>query len=56
MKIFDQSIARLIIILCRIQYRKYRNPIFFIRGTEENEGEYLIYTQDKETAARMDKL
>jgi hypothetical protein len=53
---------RLIFWLLRLQYRKYlkksntNHPIFFIRGTGKQYPRYVLYTEDPNVYARMDKF
>ena len=47
-------IAKLIMFLCRLQYKKYKKPIFYIKGTNKDYPRYLLYTEDKSTYERMD--
>lgn len=49
-------IANLIMLLCRIQYRHYKQDIFYIKGTGKDYGRYLLYTEKPRTAERMDKF
>jgi len=47
-------ITKLIVLLCSLQYKKYGKPIFYIKGNGKDEGIYLLYTQRKDIAKRMD--
>ena len=49
-------IDRFIMWLCHIRYKKYGMPIFYIRGTEEDYPNYLLYTEDENVYRRMDKF
>lgn len=52
----NKIITELILILCRLKYRKYGREIFYIKGIGKDEGEYLLYTRSKETAERMNRF
>ena len=49
-------IDRLIMWLCHIKYKKYRMPIFYIKGTGEDFPKYLIYTENEFVDKKMDKV
>jgi hypothetical protein len=49
-------IERIIMFLCSIQYKKYKQPIFYIKGTEKQYPRYLLYTEDENVYKRMDKF
>jgi hypothetical protein len=38
--------------LCRIYYRKYKQPIFYNKGKNN----YLLYTEDKNVYKRMEEF
>lgn len=47
-------IARLIMWLCHIMYKKYGKPIFYIKGTEKDYPKYLLYTENENIYQRID--
>lgn len=49
-------IDRLIIWLCRIRYKKYKKPIFYIKGIEKHYPRYLLYTEDEDMYIKFDRL
>ena len=49
-------INRIIMWLLHIQYVKYRKPIFYIRGTEDDYPKYLLYTENENVYKRMDEF
>jgi len=48
--------CKLILFLCRIYYKKYNKAIFYIKGTGKDMGRYLLYTENPNTAERMDRF
>ena len=53
---FTNLIAKLIMFLCHIQYKKRNQPLMYIRGTGDNYPNYLIYTEDENIYQRMDEV
>lgn len=49
-------LTRLIVFLCKIKYRKYKQPIFYIKGTGKDYPKYLLYTEDENAYKRMDRF
>lgn len=49
-------IIRLIMWLCHIYYKKYREDIFYIKGTNKDYPKYLLYTENENVYSRMDKF
>jgi hypothetical protein len=49
-------LGRIIMFLCSIYYKKYGEPIFYIKGTGKNYPKYLLYTEDRNVYKRMDKF
>ena len=49
-------ISKLIMWLCSIQYEKYGKSIFYIKGTGKDYPKYLLYTEQKNVADRMDEI
>ena len=49
-------LAKLIMWLCHIKYKKFGFPIFYIRGTGEDYPKYLIYTENENVYRNMDKI
>lgn len=49
-------LGSLIMFLCRIYYKKYGEPIFFIKGTGDKYPRYLLYTENKAVYKRMDEF
>ena len=49
-------IARLIMFLCSMQYKKYGKVIFYINGTEKDYPKYLLYTENESVRNRMSEF
>jgi hypothetical protein len=49
-------IAKIIMFLCHLQYKKYKQPILYIKGTGKEYPHYLLYTEDKNVYKRMDEF
>lgn len=49
-------LGKIIMFLCSIHYKKYKQPIFYIRGTGKQYPRYLIYTENENVYKRMDKF
>lgn len=49
-------ISKLIMFLCRIQYKKYGKSTLFIKGTGEDYPRFLIYTENEKAYKRMDEF
>ena len=53
---FTNIISKIIMFLCRIQYKKYRDPIMYIRGSGKSYPSYMLYTEDKYVYQRMEEF
>lgn len=49
-------IARLIMWLCHIQYKKFGMPILYIKGHGKAYPKQLLYTEDENVYQRMDNF
>lgn len=49
-------IARIIMFLCSIEYRKNKKPIFYIRGNGKDYPKYLLYTENENVYKRMNEF
>lgn len=49
-------LAKIIMFLCSIYYKKYNKPILYIKGTGKQYPHYLLYTEDKNIYDRMNKF
>ena len=49
-------LVRLIMWLCHIQYKRYKEPIYYIKGTGKDYPKYLLYTENPSTYDRMDRF
>jgi hypothetical protein len=49
-------LTKVIMFLCHIHYKKYNQPIFYIRGKEKDYPKYLLYTENENVYRRMDKF
>lgn len=49
-------LTRIIIFLCRIKYKKYKKPIFYIRGTDKHYPRYLMYTEVERIRKKMEGI
>lgn len=51
-------IAKIILWLCHIMYKKYRMPIFYIKGLKKDKDypKYLLYTEDENVYQKMDRF
>jgi len=47
-------LIKLIMFLCHLQYKKFKKPIFYIKGTEDRYPRYLLYTENENVWKRMD--
>lgn len=49
-------LAKLIMFLCHLYYKKDKKPIFFIKGTGRDYPKYLLYTENENVWHRMNKF
>lgn len=51
-------IAKIILWLCHIMYKKCRMPIFYIKGLKKDKDypKYLLYTEDENVYQKMDRF
>ena len=56
LKIGEIILVRLIMWLCHIECKRYKQDIFFIKGTGKDFPKYLLYTENINTYNRMDKF
>ena len=49
-------LTKLIMFLCHIEYKRHKQPIFYIRGIDKDYPKYLLYTENKDTYRRMNKF
>ena len=52
----DNLICKIIFRLLHILYIKHNQPIFYIKGTENDYPKYLLYTEDNNVWYRMDNF
>ena len=48
--------AQIILWLLHIQYRKCKQPIFFIRGIGKDYPKYVLYTENPNVRERMERF
>jgi hypothetical protein len=51
---FYTILSNIIIGLCSISYKHYKQPIFYIKGTGKDYPHYLLYTESENVYKRMD--
>lgn len=49
-------VDKLIMWLCRIQYKKHKQPILYIKGNGRDYPRYLLYTENENVYKRMDRF
>lgn len=49
-------IIKLIMWLCHIQYKKYGQVMFYIKGYDEEYPRYLIYTENERIYKKFDEI
>lgn len=49
-------IDKIIMWLCRIRYKMYNMPTFYIKGKENDYPKYLLYTENENVYHRMDRF
>ena len=49
-------LAKIILWLCHIMYKKYNDPIIYIKGNGKDYPKYLLYSEDERVYKRMDKF
>ncbi len=46
-------LLKLVILYLHWQYKRYKQPIFYIKGTGKDYPRYLLYTEDANVYKRM---
>ncbi len=49
-------IDKLIMWLLHSRYKKYKKPIFYIKGIDKDYPKYLLYTEDEFIYKKMDEI
>jgi hypothetical protein len=49
-------ISKIIMFLLHLEYKRVKNDIYYIKGTEENYPKYLLYTEKENVYKRMDRF
>lgn len=49
-------LAKIIMFLCSMHYKKHKKPIFYIKGNGKDYPKYLIYTENENVYKRMDNF
>lgn len=49
-------LEKLIMWLCHIEYKRFGQPIFYIKGIEKDYPRHLLYTEDESVYKRMDNF
>lgn len=55
-KLITNIISKTIMFLCRVQYKKYKQPIMYIRGSGRSYPSYMLYTEDACVYQRMEEF